>query len=233
MRHFEPDGALRLFGVAADVRRENHVGQVGEAHVELRHSGRRLGGKHVERGAAKVAAGERLAQSVDVHDLAARQVEQIAAGPHARELGAANHGDGARRLGYMERHEVRFVEHVVEVGHRTGETERQLPHDVVEQHAHAKRFGEQAHLLADVAVADEAHGAAAHLVRAGQRFVPVALMQRVALVAQPAGQRDHRADGELGNAAGGGVRRIEHRNAAARRFANGHLVGAHREAADG
>ena len=68
----------------------------------------------------------------------------------------------------MERDEVRLLDEFVDVRDRPREAERQLPHDVVEEHAHAERLGEQAHLLADVPVADEADGAAAHLVRTGE-----------------------------------------------------------------
>ena len=80
--------------------------------------------------------------------------------------------DGARRFGHVERDEVGVLEQRVEVGDRAGQPERQLLDDVVEEHAHAEGLGEQADLLADVAVADDAEGAAAHFVRAGQRLVP-------------------------------------------------------------
>ena len=179
-----------------------------------------------------MAAPERVTQGIHIHDLAAREVEQVAARAHAGELRGANHGEGAGRFRHVERHEIRVLEHPVEVGHRTGQAERQFPDDVVEQHPHAEGLGEQPHLLADVAVADEAHGAAAHLVRAGERLVPMAPVQRGALVAEPPGQRDHGAEREFGHAAGRGVGGIEHRNAAPGRVANRDLVGAHREAAE-
>ena len=232
MRHLETDAALRLFGVAADVRRENHVGQIGEPDIELRHGGRRFQREDIERRAPEVTARQRLAQRLDIHDLAARQVEQIAARAHAGKLGAANHGHGARRFGHVERHEIRFLEHAVEISHRAGEAKRQLPDDVVKQHPHAEGLGEQAHLLADVAVADQANGMSPHFVRAGQRFIPVAVVQRVALVAEAPGQGDDAAERELGHAAGGRVRRVEHRNPPPCRIADRDLIRAHREAAD-
>ena len=50
--------------------------------------------------------------------------------------------------------------------------ERQPVDDVVEDHAHAQRLGHHGQLGADVAVADDAERAAAHLVRADWRTCP-------------------------------------------------------------
>ena len=61
-----------------------------------------------------------------------------------------------------------FVERVATVGVAHGE----LLFNVVEQHAHAKRLGDDGKLGADVAVADDAERLASDLMGAGGRTYP-------------------------------------------------------------
>ena len=91
--------------------------------------------------------------------------------------------------------------------------ERQLGHDVVEDDAHAERFGEHADLRADVPVADDAERLAAHLVRPGRRLVPLAAV-RAGIAPRHAAQQHHDlGDDQLGDAARVGERRVEDRHA--------------------
>src|SRR5262249_52295102 len=104
---------------------------------------------------------------------------------------------------------------------------------VVEQHPHAEVLGQHRQLRADVAVADDAQGAAADLVRALGRLVPDAGVHQGVLVGQPSGQRHDLGDGQLDDAAGVGVRRVEDSDATLGGGGQVDLVGADAEGADG
>ena len=104
---------------------------------------------------------------------------------------------------------------------------------VEEDDAQAHRLGQVGQLGADVAVADDAEGAAAHLVAALGRLVPDAGVHLVGLLGQPASQRDDLGDHQLDHAAGVGVRRVEGRHAPAGGGVEVDLVGPDAEGADG
>lgn len=87
-------------------------------------------------------------------------------------------------------------------------------------------------LAADIAVADDAERFATDLEGAVGRFVPAAVMGRARAVGNPAQQHHDLADGQLGDAAGVGERRVEHRDALLACRFQIDLVGADREAAD-
>jgi hypothetical protein len=69
---------------------------------------------------------------------------------------------------------VRLLQHGVEAARRLGVAQRELGLDVVEDDAHPQRLGEHADLGPDVAVADDAQGLAARLVRAAGGLEPLA-----------------------------------------------------------
>ena len=95
-----------------------------------------------------------------------------------------------------------------------------------------KRLGQHGELAADVAVADDAEGAAAYLMAAGRRLVPNTLMHQRVLDRQPAGERDEFGDGELDDAAGVGERGVEDGDAGGARRAQVDLIGPDAEGAD-
>ena len=88
-------------------------------------------------------------------------------------------------------------------------------------------------LGADVAVADDAERAAAHLVGALGGLVPHAVVHQRVLLRQPPGERDDLGDRQLDDGAGVGERRVEHRDAAPGRGGQVDLVRADAERADG
>src|SRR5690606_27211261 len=88
-------------------------------------------------------------------------------------------------------------------------------------------------LGADVAVADDAQGLAAHLVAAGGRLAPATAVALGVLLRDAAHQHDRLGHHQLGDAAGVGVGRVEHRDAGQLRRLEVDLVGADAEAADG
>jgi hypothetical protein len=110
--------------------------------------------------------------------------------------------------------------------------ERELVGDVVEVHRHAQVLGQHGQLGADVAVADDAELAAAHLVAAGGRLVPVAGVHLGVLHRQPAGHGDDLGQRELDHAARVGERGVEHRDPAPARRGQVDLVHADAERAD-
>ena len=110
--------------------------------------------------------------------------------------------------------------------------QRQLGVDIVENHPHAQCFGQHAHLGADMAIAHDTQGLAAHLVAAGGGFRPPAAMAFGVFLRDAACQQHCLRHHQFGHAAGIGVGRIEYRNAGLFGSLQIHLIGADAEAAN-
>ena len=102
---------------------------------------------------------------------------------------------------------------------------------VVEDDVQADGLGDVAQLRADVAVTDDAQGAAAHLVAALGGLVPDPVVHALGLLGQPAGQGDQLAQHDLDHAAGVGEGGVEDGHAAGCGCAQVDLVRADAEAA--
>ena len=105
-RDLAADRLLRLLGRAADVRREDDVGQALQRGVEAVGVRLRLFGIDVDGGAGEVAAAERLGERRDDHHRAAARVEQVRALAHRAELVGADHLLRLRRGRNVQRDEV-------------------------------------------------------------------------------------------------------------------------------
>ena len=147
--------------------------------------------------------------------------------------GGVDQSGGFRGFGHMERDHVGGFEQRFERGHGARVAERQLHFDVVEHHLHAQRFGQHAHLRADVAVADDAQRLAARLAGTGGGLDPLAAMGGGVAPGDAAHQQHDFGQHQLGHAAGVRERRVEDRDAAILRGFQIHLVGADAKAADG
>ena len=179
-----------------------------------------------------MAAEQVVAQGVVVDDHAAAEVQEQAAGTHLRELGPAEQTGVAGPSVDVQRHGLRLGQQLVEAVTPSGVAQRELVGDVVEQHPHAERLGDDGQLAADVAVPDDAEAAAAHLVRALGRLVPDAVVHQGVLVGQVPRHRDDLGDRELDHAAGVGVGRVEHRDPGGRGRRQVDLVGTDAERSD-
>jgi len=109
--------------------------------------------------------------------------------------------------------------------------QRQLVDDIVEEHLHAESLGQHRQLRADIAVADQAQGAAADLVRSGGGLVPQAVVHLLVLVGQMPGQRHDLGHRQFDDAAGVAVRSVEAGNTLAGGGIQIDLVGADAESA--
>ena len=117
-----------------------------------------------------------VAQRLVVDHDAAAQVEEQAARAHLGELLPAEQAGVARPSVDVQRDRLGLGQQLVEAVAAAGVAQGQLVGDVVEEHPHAQRLGHHRQLAADVAVADDAEGAAADLVRALGRLVPLAVV---------------------------------------------------------
>jgi hypothetical protein len=172
-------------------------------------------------------------ERLEIHHGAARGVEQRGTRLHPGQLPGGDHAASLRRVGHVQRDDVGAFQQRVERAHRPGVAERQLGDDVVVDHLHAQRFGEHAHLGADVAVADDAQHLAAGLVGAGGGLPPFAAVRGGVLGRDAAQQQHHLGHHQFGDAARIRERRVEHRDAALLGCRQIHLVGADAEAAHG
>ena len=132
----------------------------------------------------------------------------------------------------VQRHDVGLLEQLVEGADAAGVAVGEAVRGVEEDHPETERLGQVGQLGADVAVADDAQRAAAHLVAALRGLVPDAVVHPLRLLGQSAGQRDDLADDQLDDTAGVGVRRVERRDPALCRGREVDLVGADAEGAD-
>src|SRR5450830_264077 len=218
------DVALRFLGRAADVRGEDHVRQTTQLRVEVVATTLRLDREDVH-GRARDATGENgLAKRPVVDDEATREVEEDRSRLHPRELGCAEEAGVPGPPVDVQGHDVGDVEQLVEALHPAGVAERELLAAVMEDDRHAEGFGEDGELRADVAVADDAEGAAADLVRAFRGLVPDAAVQGTVVLGQPTGERDDLGNRQLHHGACVRERRIEGRDSGARRGAQFDLV---------
>ncbi|MNM94598.1 hypothetical protein D3C81_1070080 [compost metagenome] len=230
--HFDADVVLRFQRAAAHVRGQDHVVVAGQRRFEDIAVALRLDREHVQRRATDVAAGQRSIQRIDVDHGTARSIDQVRARAHLRQLGAADHPLCGRRLWHVQGDDVGARKQVIQAGRGTSIAQRQLGFHVVEDHLHAQRFGQYAHLGADMPVADDAQHLAAHLMAAAGRLRPAAAMAFGVLLRDATGQHDRFGDHQLGDAAGIGVGRVEYRNAGQLGRIQIDLVGADAEAAD-
>ncbi|MNY27659.1 hypothetical protein D3C86_1615760 [compost metagenome] len=131
----------------------------------------------------------------------------------------------------MQRDHIGLRQRVFQRVGRHGRAERETRADVVEHHAHAHGFSQDANLRADIAVADHGHGLATNLERTLGGFLPFPQMGRAAFLGDAAHQHDRLADHQFRHRARVGERGIEHRNAGVGRRAEVDLRGADAEAA--
>ena len=173
-----------------------------------------------------------LAERGDVDDAAPAEVQQVGPGLHRDELALADEAAREGRLRDVQGDEVGLRQQVRQGRRGPVVAHRQLRRDVVEEHLHAERLGEDADLGADVAVADDAERLAADLVAGGRLLAPAALVHLARAVREAAGERDDLGDHQLGDAAGVAERRVEDAHPALTGGVEGHLVRADAEGAE-
>ena len=226
------DVLLGLLGRAADVRGEDDVRQPAQLGDELVALALGLLGEHVDGGAGDVPGLDVAAQRRVVHHEAAGQVQEQRPGPHRGELVRAEEAVVAVPAVHVQGDGLHRLQQLGQGGAAARVAERELVGDVVEVHGHAEVLRQHRQLGADVAVADDAELAPAHLVAAGRGLVPLALVHLGVLLRQPPGHGDDLGQRELDHAAGVGERRVEHRDAAPARGGHVDLVDADAEGAD-
>jgi hypothetical protein len=172
------------------------------------------------------------AQRRVVHHEPAGQVEEQRTRPHRGELGLAEEAVVAGPPVHVQGDGLYRLEQLVQRGAAPRVADGQLVRHVVEVDGHAQVLGQHGQLGADVAVADDAEPAAAHLVAAGRRLVPRPRVHLRVLLRQPPRHRDDLGQRELDDAAGVGERRVEHRDAAPARGGQVDLVDPDAERAD-
>jgi len=143
---FEADALLRFFGGTADVGREQHVIELAQRREELFGRALRLFWEYIDRGAAQVAAPQRSGKGFDIDHRAARGVDEMGAGPYARQLGGADHAGGLRRFRNVQRYHVGGLQQGVERRHGPCVAHGELGFNVEKDHLHAERFGQHAQL---------------------------------------------------------------------------------------
>ena len=231
--HERADGLLRLDRRTPDVRRENDVVEACER------AGKRVAvcvglvREHVDPGAAQASVRQPLPHRVQVHDGAARKIDENRALLH-RHDSVPPEKSGIRRASVdVNRDDVRPFEELAQAAHAHGVADRKPFGDVVEEHGHAERFRDDAKLGADGAVADDSEGLSPNLVRAGGGFLPHAGLKGVVLVRQMAREGDGLGYGEFDHGTRVGVRRVEHGDACFVGGGDVDLVRSDAEGADG
>ena len=132
----------------------------------------------------------------------------------------------------MQADHVGHAQQLLQRADRLGVAVAELSGAVVVDHPHADGLGQGGELAADIAIADDAERLAADLEAALGRLVPGAGMRGGGAWRDAAHQHDDLADGEFGDAAGVGERRVEHRDSEGGCRTQVDLVGADAEAAD-
>jgi len=222
-----------LLGGAADVGRKNAVVEAPERAVKLLLGASGLGGVDVDGTAGELLALDGLGKRVEVHDFAARGVDEVGALLHLGELLRRDHVASLGRQGHVHGDDVALLEQRVERRDILRVAERELGQMVVELDDHAHGLSEHRDLGTDMAVAHDAEGLAAGLPAVGGNLVPLAEVALAVAVADLAQQHNDLGNYHLGHGAGVGEGRVEHGLAALGRGRQVRLVSADAEAAHG
>ena len=164
------------------MRGEDHVGQPAQRRLERVALRLGLDREDVERGPGDVAGEDVLPQGDVVDDHAARCVDEHRARLHLGELLGAEEPGVAWAPVDVQRDDVGLGEELVEGADAAGVAVGEPVCGVEEDHPEAERLGEVGQLGADVAVADDAQGAAADLVAALRGLVPDAVVHPLGLL---------------------------------------------------
>src|SRR6202012_4395615 len=157
------DVLLGLLGRAADVRGQDDVRQAAQLGDELVAVALGLLREYVDGRAGDVPRLDAAAQRGVVYHETAGQVEEQRARPHQGELGLAEEAAVAVPAVHVQGDRLHRLEELGQGGAAARVAQRQLVGDVVEVHRHAQVLGQHRQLGADVAVADDAELAPAHL----------------------------------------------------------------------
>eukprot|EP00047_Mylnosiga_fluctuans_P005519 m.240980 g.240980 ORF g.240980 m.240980 type:complete len:346 (+) comp13761_c0_seq1:10-1047(+) len=212
-RNLLADGLLGLLGRPAHVGCQDCVGAALQGCAELLRRAGRLLWKDIKRAARKMTGLKSRGGGLDVDDLAAAGVDEIAALVHLGDLGGPDHTLRGGVCRYVQRHKVGLPEQGLQGLLWLGRAQSKLWDDVIEDDLHAERLGQDRQLRADVAVADQTQRLATHLVAAIGRLLPLAAVQLHAAVACLPGQHDDLGHHQLGDAAGVAIRAVEDRDA--------------------
>ena len=132
----------------------------------------------------------------------------------------------------MQGDDIGFLQEFMEALHRASVAHGQFGNHIVVDDLHAKCLGEDGDLRADVPIAHDAHGLAAHLVASDGALGPLALVHGVALIAEASKERDGLGHNQLGDAAGVGMGGVKHWDAPGAGDVQIDLIGANAKTAD-
>ena len=208
----DADGFLRFCSGAGDVRREDDV-----VETEVRRVFGRLDGEDVEGRAGDVAAFERGDEGRVFDQLAAGAVDDAHALLHGGESLGVDDAVGLRREADVQGEVVGLGEELVERDELDAVFARHGGGDegIAADEFHAEAAGALGDFETDAAEAENAEGLAAQLRALKIFLLPLAGVHGAVGRGQFAGEREHEADGELGNGDGVGAGRVHDHNAAA------------------
>jgi hypothetical protein len=195
------------------MRRQDHIGKGRERAAEGLLRAPRLLGEDVERGPQQTASAQRLLQRLEVHHMAAAEVQQHRARLHGGQRAGVDQVAVLRAAIDVQRDHVGGAQQLLQRARPPGVAQRQLLGGVVVDHAHAQRLGHHGELGADCAVAHHAQRLAPHLARVRRRLVPAALRACPPPWAARPQQHDGESDRQLHHRARIGIGGVEHGHA--------------------
>ena len=200
---------LRLRCRGAQVRRHHRLRQIEQRAVRAR-----LGGEHVQTGAAHVTAGDRVSQCLLVDQPAAGGVDDDHAGLGLGQCLRTQQSGGLLGLGQVHRDEVGPGQYVVqwqqfdaELRGAGGRNVGVVGDDVGAECGQSRRDQ-----LADAAQTHHAHGLAVDLGAVERRTLPGVLAQAGVGGRDLTRRRQHERDGVLGGAVDVGGGRVDHQH---------------------
>ena len=208
------------------MRREDDVGQAGQRRGEALAVGVRLAGEDVDGRATQAAVGQALAEGVDVDHRTPGEVDEDRPPLHLGDAVLPEEPLVGRSAVHVDRDDVRCGQELAQAAHAGGVADRQALGDVVEDHVHAERLGQDRQLRPDRPVADDAQRLAPDLVRPLGGLGPHARLQGGVLLRKTPGQGDGLGDRELHDRPRVGVGGVEDSDPQARSRRQVDLVGA-------
>ena len=219
---YNPRAAQHAFLAGkGDVRGQDDVGRVQQGLAVVQ---RRLAIIYIHRRASQMAAAQRVAQRLRIHQRAAGAVDKQRAGLHLGKLSFADHFMRLRAGGRMQGNDVAAFQHLAQRGILHAQLARLLHGlGIIGHHPRAEGQHQPRHAQPDAPQSHDAHRALGNLA-ADQPRAALMRAHRGVAIRQPAQQCNGHAYRQLGHALIGIVGRVAHQHAARAASLHGHMI---------
>eukprot|EP00128_Syssomonas_multiformis_P013392 Colp12_sorted_trinity150504_noHs@33563 len=200
---------LGLFCGATDVGGEDGVGAVLKNGLEVLRVAIGFTGEHIESATSKMALLKSLSSSLNIDNIAAGQVEKVAALLHLEDASAAHEVAGLVSSRDVQTDKVGGLEKFIEGFDVLSGTHRELGDNIVVDDLQADSLSKNGKLATDMAITDDAKHLATHLKAVAGNLVPATNMDLSVAVTELTSQHDNFSQSHLSDGTGVCIRSVK------------------------